>query len=112
VAIQIAHLAGAGGFDDSQDAALGIFVDAIARKDARMKRVCFDVSGVAGLGNGSRHASRVAQRIRQLGLARVLYGSDASGDGESSPAARWRAWRKYPLTSDEFTAIENNRGCR
>jgi predicted TIM-barrel fold metal-dependent hydrolase len=55
VPVQIAHLAGAGGYDDpSVDEALAVFVDAIARQDPRMAHVYFDVSGVAGYGNGLR----------------------------------------------------------
>src|SRR6266481_5479707 len=49
VPIQIAHLAGAGGYDDpSVDQALGVFVDAIAKHDPRMAHVYLDVSGIAG----------------------------------------------------------------
>ena len=51
VPIQIAHLAGAGGFDDpSVDSALSFFIDAIARHDGRMANVYFDICGVAGIG--------------------------------------------------------------
>ena len=51
VPIQIAHLAGAGGFDDpSVDSALSVFIDAIARHDVRMANAYFDICGVAGMG--------------------------------------------------------------
>lgn len=51
IPVQIAHLAGAGSYDDaSVDQALSVFVDAIAKNDLRMARVYFDVSGVAGYG--------------------------------------------------------------
>ena len=39
VPIQIAHMAGAGGYEDPGiDAVIGVFVDAIAARDKRMKR--------------------------------------------------------------------------
>jgi predicted TIM-barrel fold metal-dependent hydrolase len=111
VTIQIAHLAGAGGYDSAQDAALRVFTDAVAKGDARMRRICFDVSGVPGLAGWERWKDTVTQRMRELGLRRVLYGTDASGEGELSPLARWQAWRKYPLTDKEFRAIEQNKSC-
>jgi hypothetical protein len=38
--VQIAHLCGAGGYDDpSIDAALAVFIDAIAHHDRRMAHV-------------------------------------------------------------------------
>src|SRR6476660_2612064 len=50
VPVQIAHLAGAGGYEDPAiDEALAVFVDAIANRDPRMKNVYFDASGVIGV---------------------------------------------------------------
>jgi predicted TIM-barrel fold metal-dependent hydrolase len=109
VPVQIAHLAGAGGYDDRVvDEALGVYVDAIARRDARMARVYFDVSGVAGLGQWQDNADKVAARIRQLGLERVLYGSDGAGGGNPAPREAWATFRKLPLTDSEFKTIAGN----
>ena len=48
VPVQIAHLAGSGGYDEAGvDDAVGVFVDAIAAKDPRVARLWFDVSGIA-----------------------------------------------------------------
>src|SRR6476661_8143122 len=46
VPVQIAHLAGAGGYDAVTDSALSVFTDAIARHDPRMKHVWFDAATV------------------------------------------------------------------
>ena len=82
VTIQIAHLAGAGGYDDpGVDEAVAVYTEAIARRDPRMKNVFFDISGVAGLGNWQDKAQLIATRMRQLGLKRLLYGSDAALPG-------------------------------
>ena len=49
VTVQVAHMAGAGGYGDpAVDEALGVFVDAFARKDARLRHVYIEVSGVVG----------------------------------------------------------------
>lgn len=109
VAVQIAHLAGAGGYDDpGDDEALGVFVDAIAKQDARMKHVYFDVSGVAGLGDWTKKASLIAARIRQVGVARILFGSDGAGAGNMTPREAWAAFRKLPLSDAEIHAVESN----
>ena len=107
--VQIAHLAGAGGYDDPLvDQALGVFADAISNGEARMRHLYFDVSGVAGYGNWADKADLIARRIRQLGVQRVLYGSDGAGGGNLAPREAWLAFRKLPLSDSEFRTIANN----
>jgi uncharacterized protein len=108
VPVQIAHLGGSGGFDEpGLDEAVGIFVDAIAAKDPRVARLWFDVSGVAGIGKWPAPASRVAERIRQIGLDRVLWGADGAAGG-NAPAAAWKSFSQTPLTPQELEAIRSN----
>jgi len=109
VPIQIAHLTGAGGYDEpATDEAVGVFVDAVAKRDARLAHVYFDVSGVAGLGKWTEKMELIATRIRQLGVGRILYGSDGAGGGNLSPREAWAAFRKLPLSDAEFRTIEKN----
>ncbi len=108
VAVQIAHLAGAGGYDDpSIDQALEVFIEAIGKADRRTTHLYFDVSGVAGLGQWVEKAPLIASRIRQLGVGRVLYGSDGSAD-LLRPREAWSAFRQLPLSDVEFRTIETN----
>lgn len=103
VTVQIAHLAGAGGYDDPTfDEALGVFVDAIARHDARLEHVYIEVSGIAGIGRSHDKDPLVVGRIRQIGLERILYGSDGP------PQAAWTAFTQLPLTADEIRTIAAN----
>jgi len=109
VPIQIAHLAGAGGYDDpAVDQALAVFVNAIAKQDPRMTHVYFDVSGAAGYGKWTEKANIIATRIRQLGVGHVLYGSDGYGGGNLAPREAWAAFLQLPLSDDEFRMIANN----
>jgi hypothetical protein len=79
VPVQIAHLCGAGGYDDpSVDKAFGVFMDAIAKHDRRMAHVYFDISGITGIGQWKEKSEMIATRVRQLDLRRVLYGSDGA----------------------------------
>lgn len=109
VVVQIAHLAGAGGYDDpTVDQALGAFADAIATRDSRMKNVYVEVSGVAGVGEWRSHAERIASRLRQIGVTRVLYGSDSAVGPGRAPREAWASFRELPLTDAEFRAIAMN----
>lgn len=109
VPVQIAHLAGAGGYDDPAiDQAIGVFADAIAKNDRRMSRVYFDVSGIAGPGNWVDKGPAIAIRIRQLGLQRVLYGSDGAVTESSRPREAWAAFRRLPLSEGELESIARN----
>jgi predicted TIM-barrel fold metal-dependent hydrolase len=108
VTVQIAHLAGGGGYDDPTiDSALSVFVQAIERKDPRMKNVYFDACGIAIPGMWEDKAGLIAKRIRQIGIQRVLYGSDAPTP-DNLPKAALERFHRLPLTKDEFRAIENN----
>jgi predicted TIM-barrel fold metal-dependent hydrolase len=108
VPVQIAHLAGAGGYDDpSVDQALSVFIDAIANDDPRTKRLWFDVAAVAWPKVTPEEAALIATRIRELGPRRILYGTDAATPG-NSPREGWTAFRRLPLSVAEFRTIANN----
>jgi predicted TIM-barrel fold metal-dependent hydrolase len=109
VPVQIAHLAGAGGYNDpATDAAMAVFAGAVQRHDRRTRRLWFDVTTVANAEELSAETQAlVVKRIRQVGLDRVVYGSDASAGG-NTPANGWAAFRKLPLTAKEFDRIGRN----
>jgi predicted TIM-barrel fold metal-dependent hydrolase len=109
VPIQIAHLAGSGGYDDpSVDEALSVFVDAISKGDPRVAHVYFDISGVAGLGQWKEKKAAIAARIRQVGVSRILWGSDGAFGGGMTPEQALRAYRALPLSHEEFETIDRN----
>jgi predicted TIM-barrel fold metal-dependent hydrolase len=109
VNVQIAHLAGTGDYADPPvDAALSVFVEAIARNDPRTKRLYFDVTTSVPEHVPDDEAKLIAMRIRQLGVQRILYGSDAAAGGNLPPKEGWGAFCQIPLTDREFTAIANS----
>ena len=102
VPVQIAHLSGAGGYDDpSIEEALCVFIDAIAKHDQRMAHVYFDISRIAGIGQWQEKGELIATRIRKLGLDRVLYGSDGAISG-NTPREYWARFRQLPLLMRKF----------
>jgi len=107
VVVQIAHLAGGGGYDPETDAALSVFVEAFERKDPRMKKVYFDVCGIAIPGMWEDKADLLVTRIRQIGSSRLVYGSDAA-TADNMPKDALKRWHSLPLTQEEFGAIDSN----
>jgi predicted TIM-barrel fold metal-dependent hydrolase len=109
VPIQIAHLAGAGGYADPLvDEALSVFVDAIGKGDARARNLCFDVTTVVLPDASADRLALIAKRLHALGLQRILYGSDAAAGGNLPPREGWAAFRRLPLTEREFRTIASN----
>jgi predicted TIM-barrel fold metal-dependent hydrolase len=108
VSVQIAHLAGAGGYEAATDSALGVLADAIANQDPRMRHVWFDAAGVVASGMSPAELQQIAARIRQIGVERVLYGSDAAARPSAYPKAGWAAFGQLTLTEGEFRVIARN----
>lgn len=106
IPIQIAHFAGGGpGYTDE---ALEVYANAIAARDKRTKNLYFDVATVAE-GQSDEVLQTFAKRIRQIGLKRVLFGSDyAPGKRNAPPKDAWRVFRRVPLTEEEFRIIASN----
>jgi predicted TIM-barrel fold metal-dependent hydrolase len=109
IPIQIAHLTGAGTYDEpSTDEALSVFIEAITHGDSRMTHVYFDVSGIAGYGKWTDKADRIVERIRQIGVQRIVFGSDGARGGGLAPSDAWGDFLKLPLSDAEKQAIARN----
>lgn len=109
VAVQVAHMAGTGpGYDDPpSQAVMATLADAVAKGDPRTRNLWFDVASVAN-GATPEQAALLARHIRQVGVKRILYGSDAASSASQVPREAWAAFRKIPLTEAEFAAIASN----
>ena len=108
VAVQIAHLTGAGGYEmPAQDDALQVFIEAIGKGDARTRQLWFDVTTVVTAKTSPQQGALIAERIRAIDVQRVLYGSDAAVPG-NSPRDGWKYFRALPLTGAEFEMIASN----
>lgn len=108
--VQVAHLAGTGpGYDDPPaDEAMAFLAAAVERRDPRTRRLWFDVAGCVDANISTANAALVTKRIRQVGLKRILYGSDAASSPERRPRESWAAFRRLPLTEAEFNQIARN----
>ena len=111
VTVQIAHLSGAGPrLDPGTREAMVVLAEAASRGDAAMKNVYFDVTTNIHPTSSEASAEFMRARMRQIGMSRLLYGSDmAIGDNPVLPQQLWRALReKSGLTSSELDTIANN----
>ncbi len=106
VPVQMAHLWGGGAFAPE---ALAVYAEAVAAKHPATRRLIFDASDAAYGATTPDRAALIAQRMRQIGLDRMVYGSDGAFDGHPDPQASWQAFRKgIPLTDAEFATIVGN----
>ena len=106
IPVTVAHLWGGGAF--SADA-LDVYAAAVAAREPATRRLYFDVTDAALVASTPELAQVVADRIRQIGLDRILYGSDAAFSNHPDPGGSWAAFRKgIPLSADEFEKIAHN----
>jgi predicted TIM-barrel fold metal-dependent hydrolase len=110
IEIVVAHLGASGpGYSPQHDEVLAVFAAAAERRDSRMNNIYFDVSSNVTAEITPADAALVAQRLRQIGVKRVLYGSDLSAPG-GSIGKGWEIFRtKVPLTAAELQQIAENR---
>lgn len=108
VPVQIAHLAGAGSYEDATDSAAAVYGDAITRRDPRTRHLYFDVSGVVGIDDMTPERKNLfVARMRQIGFDRIFYGSDGAVPGHG-PREYWASVKTLPLTEAELRTIATN----
>jgi predicted TIM-barrel fold metal-dependent hydrolase len=106
VPIQIAHLWGGANFAPD---ALAVYAEAVAARRPATRRLYFDVADAALVANTPELAQVVADRLRQIGLDRILYGSDAAFGNHPDPGGSWAAFRKgIALSPAELEKIAHN----
>ena len=110
VPVQIAHLASAGpGYDDPPaHSVIKVLADAVAKKDSRTRKLWFDVASNAYPTNSAEVSELLVRLIRQIGVKRILYGSDAAAGNNLRPRESWAEFRKLKLTKKELKTIAGN----
>jgi predicted TIM-barrel fold metal-dependent hydrolase len=110
IEIVVAHLGASGpGYGPQHDEVMAVFAAAVERQDPRMRNVYFDVSSNVTDESTPADVELVAKRLRQVGMKRVLYGSDLSAPG-GSIGRGWEIFRtRVPLTAAEMQQIAGNR---
>jgi predicted TIM-barrel fold metal-dependent hydrolase len=106
VAVQVAHLWGGGAFSAE---ALAVYAQAVSARRPVTRRLYFDVSDAGLAVSTPELATEIAARIRQIGLDRIFYGSDAAFDNHPDPRDSWTAFRNaIPLSAPELEKIAHH----
>jgi predicted TIM-barrel fold metal-dependent hydrolase len=110
VPVQIAHLAGTGpGYiEPGSDSVMAVLAEAVQRRDPGTRHLWFDVASSVDRDISPANAKLVVKRIRQVGVERILFGSDATAGPNLPPREAWAAFRALPLTRRELTRIASN----
>ena len=99
-AVQIAHMAGGG---RATQPALKVLADAITANDPRTRNLYFDVATLVD-GETPANLKLDAERMRQIGMKRILFGSDT----RIPSLTGWASLHALPLTEEEFRTIAAN----
>lgn len=106
VPVQVAHLWGGANFSAE---ALAVYAEAVSARRPATRHLYFDVADAALVANTPELAQVVADRMRQIGLDRIYYGSDAAFGNHPDPGGSWAAFRKgMPLSAAEFEKVARN----
>lgn len=106
IVVQIAHMAGSDpGWNDD---ALAVLADAVAKGAPHTERLYFDLATVTENQSYDRLA-QLARRIRQIGVSRILFGSDGAFGGRTTPRQQWGIFQgMVPLSEAEIATIARN----
>ena len=108
VPVQIAHLWGG---NEVAGEALAVYAELVSSGDPRGRNLYFDLAEIAHAARGNQESlALIARYMRQIGMDRMLYGSDAHASPELPPSTLgWgRIMREVPLTEAEFRDIADN----
>ena len=109
VVVQVAHLAGSGGGEDPPaDSALAFLAHAMHEHAPGTRNLWFDVTAVANDPGSLAHGRALVGWMREIGMDRLLFGSDATAGGNLSPKDAWAAFCRLPLTKRELALVAEN----
>lgn len=110
IPVQVAHLASSGpGYDDPPaHSVIAVLADAVAKKDSRTRKLWFDVASNAFPTNSAEVSELLVKLIRQIGVKRILYGTDAAVGNNLRPREAWEVFRQLKLSEKEIKTIAGN----
>ena len=110
IPVQIAHMAGGGpGYVDPQaHEVIKVLAEAVTKKDRRTRNLWFEFSSNAHPQNTAEASEFLVKMIRQIGVKRILYGTDGIFEQNLPPRENWEEFRKLKLTEKEIKTIAKN----
>ncbi len=109
VPVTINHLWGGGAYRAGAPEALGVFADAIQRGDPATRNLWFDLAQASMMALSNSRRAEIVERMRQIGFARLMYGSDGPQWAGVSPKQHWEGFAGcMPVTREELDTIATN----
>ena len=109
IPVTVNHLWGGGSYPDRGDDALAVFADAVERKEPATANLWFDLAQASMMVSRDNQRAELAERMRQIGFARLLYGSDGPQWSGIPPKQHWEEFVAcMPLTREELAALSAN----
>jgi predicted TIM-barrel fold metal-dependent hydrolase len=110
IPVQIAHFASSGpGYDDPPAySVMKVFAEAIEKKDPRTRNLWFDLASNVVPENSAEISALIVRLIRQIGVKKILYGTDAATPSNLRPRESWEAFTRVGLTEKELKTIAKN----
>ena len=107
VPFTIAHLWGGEAYSDE---ALTVYAHAVGSHDPHTKNLYFDIAElVLASGNDPIKLKKIAAHMREIGMSRILYGTDGPVSESQTPKQGWDdTLANLPLTPAEFKALASN----
>lgn len=107
VPVIIAHLWGGAAYVDE---ALAAYAEAFLSRNPATNKLYFDLAQIAMVeGKSEENLRKMTGRIRQIGIDRMLYGSDGAWGNGMPPAEVWADFQAHmPLTELELRTIGRN----
>ena len=99
---------GPGYNDPPAHSVIEVLADAVTKKDPRTRKLWFDVASNAHPTNPAQTSELLVKLIRQIGVKRILYGSDAAAGSILQPRESWEAFRQLKLSKKELKTIARN----
>jgi predicted TIM-barrel fold metal-dependent hydrolase len=109
VPVTVNHLWGGGLYGRGPAAALTAFADAMQDLETRPDNLWFELAQASMMVRRHRERGQLAERMRQIGFGRLLYGSDGPQWSGVPPAQHWDEFKTcMPLTRAELDSLSSN----
>jgi predicted TIM-barrel fold metal-dependent hydrolase len=108
--VQIAHFAssGPGYVDPLAHSVIEALAAAVEKKDRRTRNLWFDPASNVVPDNPAEISALMVKLIRQIGVKKILYGTDAASPFNLKPRESWEAFTRLGLTEKELKTIAKN----
>jgi predicted TIM-barrel fold metal-dependent hydrolase len=109
VPVTVNHLWGGGLYGRGPAEALSVFAEAFQRHGRETGNLWLDLAQASMMVRKHTDRARLVERMRQIGFARLLYGSDGPEWNGVPPKQHWEEFSAcMPLTRAEFDTLAAN----